>query len=235
VATFLFIHGAGDGGWSWHLVQHELAERGHHSFAPDLPAGDDSATLEDYAGAAADSVSESIERPLVVVGQSFGGFTAPLVAERLSADALVFVTGMVPKPGERPDDWWSAVGYSAAVSEQAARDGGLTGNDDPYVSFLHDVPRELAEEAMSREREHPSAAAGAAPWPLDALPAIPTRFVLCTEDRFFPPNLMRSVVADRLPGVTPIEIEASHCAALAKPNELADILDSIAREIDTFA
>ena len=37
-------------------------------------------------------------------------------------------------------------------AEQAARDEGLTGNDDPYVSFYHDVPRELAEEAMSKER-----------------------------------------------------------------------------------
>jgi len=235
MATFVFVHGAGDGGWSWHLVQRELTERGHHSFAPDLPAGDDSSTLEDYAAAAAAAVGDTIERPLVVVGQSFGGFTAPLVAERLAADALVFVTGMVPKPGEKPDDWWSAVGYVAAVREQAGRDGGLTGSDDPYVSFLHDVPRELAEEAMSREREHPSTAAGAVPWPLETLPAIPTRFVLCTEDRFFPSNLMRSVVADRLPGVTPIEITASHCVALSRPRELSGILDSIAGEIDAFA
>ena len=43
----------------------------------------------------------------VVAGQSFGGYTAPLVADRLPVDALVFVAGMFPAPGETPDDWWA--------------------------------------------------------------------------------------------------------------------------------
>ena len=67
------------------------------------------------------------------------------------------------------------------MREQAARDGGLTGNQDPYVSFYHDVPRSLAEEAMSKERSHPSEASQSAPWALDALPGVQTKFVLCTE------------------------------------------------------
>jgi hypothetical protein len=44
---------------------------------------------------------------LVVVAQSFGGFTAPLVCHRLPVDLLVLVAGMVPRPGEPPDDWWA--------------------------------------------------------------------------------------------------------------------------------
>jgi predicted alpha/beta-hydrolase family hydrolase len=39
---------------------------------------------------------------LVVVGQSFGAFTAPLVADRLQAAVLVLVAGMVPAPAEPP-------------------------------------------------------------------------------------------------------------------------------------
>ena len=42
---------------------------------------------------------------LVVVAQSFGGFTAPLVCHRLPVDLLVLVAGMVPRPAESPDDW----------------------------------------------------------------------------------------------------------------------------------
>jgi len=37
VATFAFIHGAGDVGWSWHLVERELRTRGHETIARDLP------------------------------------------------------------------------------------------------------------------------------------------------------------------------------------------------------
>jgi pimeloyl-ACP methyl ester carboxylesterase len=221
MSAFVLIHGAGDVGWYWHLVESELRARGHEVVAPDLPADDESAVLGDYADAVMAAVGS--RKDLIVVGQSFGGFTAPLVAERLAADVLVFVAGMVPSPGEAPEDWWANTGYRAALREQAARDGGLTGNDDPFVAYYHDVPRELAQQAMSRERAHPSQAAMAAPWPLAALPDVPTKFVLCTEDRFFPADFLRRVVAERL-GIVPDEIAAGHCVALSRPRELAEIL-----------
>ncbi|MGW3513643.1 alpha/beta fold hydrolase [Streptomyces sp. NPDC000994] len=226
MSTFVLIHGAGDVGWYWHLVEAELRARGHDVVAPDLPGDDDSLTLDDYADAVVEAVGD--RHSLVVVGQSFGAFTAPLVAVRRPVEALVLVAGMVPEPAESPDQWWSNTGYTEAVRRQAARDGGLTGSDDPYVAFYHDVPRELAEEAMSKERAHPSSAASAQPWPLDAWPAVPTRFVQCTEDRLFPPDFLRRLVLERL-GVVPEEIAASHCVALSRPVELADILAGAAK------
>jgi pimeloyl-ACP methyl ester carboxylesterase len=221
MSTFVLIHGAGDVGWYWHLVESELRARGHDVVAPDLPGDDESAELGDYADAVIDAIGE--RKDLIVVGQSFGGFTAPLVADRLPVDILVFVAGMVPSPGEPPGDWWANTGYGKAVREQAARDGGLTGNDDPFVTYYHDVPRKLAEQAMSKERAHPSQASMAAPWPLEALPDVPTKFVLCAEDRFFPPDFLRRVVAERL-RIVPDEIAAGHCVALSRPKELSEIL-----------
>ena len=220
MATFVLIHGGGDVGWYWHLVERVLRQRGHDVVAPDLPCDDDTATLLDYADAVVEAVGE--RRDLVVVGQSYGGFTAPLVAARLPVEVVVFVAGMVPAPGEKPADWWDNTGYRQAVEEQARRDGGLTGSDDPFVCFYHDVPRALAEEALRRDRSESDAAYNS-PWPLDALPAVPTRFVLCTEDRFFPPAFMRRVVSDRLV-MTADEIRAGHCVALSRPKELADLL-----------
>ena len=49
MATFVLIHGAGDVGWYWHLVEAELRARGHEAIAPDLPCDDDSAGLPEYA------------------------------------------------------------------------------------------------------------------------------------------------------------------------------------------
>ena len=222
MATFVLIHGGGDVGWSWHLVEDELRRRGHDVVAPDLPSDDDTADLLDYAGAVVDAIGD--RQDLIVVGHSYGGFTAPLVADRLPADVLVLVAGMIPAPGETPADWWGNTGYAAAVGEQAALDGGLTGNEDPFVAFYHDVPRDLAEQALSMERSE-SSAASEMPWPLDAWPAVTTRFVMCTDDRFFPAAFMRRVVAERL-GIVPDEIAAGHCVALSRPVELADLLDS---------
>lgn len=227
MSTFVLIHGGGDVGWSWHLVAAALTARGHDVLAPDLPADDDSLTLDDYADAVVDAVGD--RRDVVVVGHSFGGFTAPLVAERLSADALVLLAGMIPAPGEPPEDWWEATGYGAAVEEQSARDGGLTGNDDPYVSFYHDVPRELADEALSRERAHPSQTAMAAPWPLAEWPDVPTRFIVCTDDRFFPPSFLRDLARRRL-GIRAEEVPGGHCAMLSRPGEIAELLMRSAEE-----
>lgn len=229
MSTFILIHGAGDVGWYWHLVEAELRARGHDVVAPDLPGDDESKTLVDYADAVVEAVGG--RQNLVVVGQSFGAFTASIVADRLSVDVLVLLAGMIPTPGESPDEWWENTGYRTGVEEQAERDGGLTGNPDPYVSFYHDVPRELAEEAMGKERAHPSQAAMDAAWPLAAWPDVPTRFVLCSEDRFFPPEFFRRLVPERL-GITPDEIPGSHCVALSRPAEVADMLEGYAVATD---
>lgn len=220
MATFAFIHGGGDVGWYWHLVERELRDLGHQTVAPDLPCDDDTAGLVDYVDAVVDAIGD--RRDLIVVGQSYGGFTAPLVAARLPVDALVLVAAMIPAPREKPVDWWTNIGYGDAVRVQAERDGGLTGNDDRFVAFYHDVPRALAEKAMSNERAE-SETAYNQPWPLHAWPAVPTKFIVCTEDRFFPPTFMRRVVAERL-GIVPDEIAASHCVALSRPRELANLL-----------
>jgi pimeloyl-ACP methyl ester carboxylesterase len=230
MSTFVLVHGAGDVGWYWHLVVSELRARGHDAVAPDLPCEDGSAGWSEYADAVEAALGDPAARAgdLVVVGQSLGGYTATLLADRLPAAALVYVTAMVPAPGEPAADWWANTGYRAAAARQAALDGGLTGHDDPYVTFLHDVPRPLAEEAMSRSRGQ-SGAPMAEPWPLAAPPDVPTRFVVCAEDRFFPAAFQRGLVAERLPGVVPDEIAAGHCAALSRPKELADLLVSSPR------
>jgi pimeloyl-ACP methyl ester carboxylesterase len=97
MATFALIHGAGDVGWYWHLVEKELRRRGHAVVAPDLPCEDDSAGLHEYADTVVDAIGDRTN--LIVVGQSFGGYTAALVADRLPVEVLVLVTGMIPARG----------------------------------------------------------------------------------------------------------------------------------------
>lgn len=221
MTTFVVIHGGGDVGWSWHLVGDELRARGHEVFTPDLPADDDTLTLDDYAESVVELVSARTD--VVIVGHSFGAFTAPLVAERLSADLLVLMAGMIPSPGESPDQWWGNSGYLTASAAQSAKDGGKTGNEDPLVSFYNGVPRELADEALRRERAHPSQAAMENPWPLPEWPDVPTRFVLFADDRFFPAEFMRDLAETRL-GVVADELPGGHCAMLSRPVEIAELL-----------
>ncbi len=220
MATFALIHGAGDVGWSWHLVAAELRARGHQVVAPDLPSEDEAAGLEEFVQTVVDAIGECED--LVVVGHSFGGFTAALVAERLAASQLIYVAAMIPSPGERPADWWENTGYAEAVTEQARLDGGLTGHEDPYLSFYHQVPRELADEAMRRSRGQ-TMTSSQAPWPLAQHPAVPTHVLVCRDDRFFPAELLHRVTRERL-GIEAQEVPGCHCAMLSHPHELAEAL-----------
>src|SRR5438067_10775180 len=112
MATFILIHGGGDVGWYWHLVAAQLRAHGHDLVAPDLPCDDDTAGLDEYADTVVDAIGDRTD--LVVVGQSFAGFTAPLVAARRPTRMLVLVAGMIPAPGESPADWWTETGYRSA-------------------------------------------------------------------------------------------------------------------------
>jgi hypothetical protein len=188
--------------------------------APDLPCDDDSAGLAEYADTVVGAVGD--RTGLIVVAQSFGGLTAPLVCDRVPVDMLVLLARMVPAPGERPEDWLANTGYADARREQAEREGPPPEHD--IGLFYHDVPADLAAEALRRGR-HQSDTPGHQPWPLAAWPDVPTRYLLCRDDRRFPAEFMRQVARDRL-SFTADEIDGSDCVALSRPAELAARLEA---------
>lgn len=210
MSTYVLIHGAGDSAFFWHLLIPELRARGHDVVAMDLPCDDDAAGLSAYADAVVSAIGD--RTGLVVVAQSFGAFTAPLVCARVPVELMVLIAGMPPRPGERGEDWSSATGF-----DMVAR---VSGED----VFYHDVPPALAAAAKRHGRAQ-SETPGHEPWPLDAWPAVPTRYLLCRGDRLFPAAWLRGVVRDRL-GIVPDEIDGGHCPALARPRELAERLEA---------
>ncbi len=217
MTAFVFIHGAGDVGWYWHLVAAELRERGHDTVAPDLPCDDDSAGLPEYADTVATAAGD--RAGLVVVAQSLGGFTAPLVCDRVPVALLVLVAPMIPAPGEAPAGYWSATRYEDEPREQY---------DNTVALFYQDVPPELVAEARRRSRRQSEARMGE-PSPLRAWPDVPTRVVSCRDDRLLPPAFVRRVARERL-GITPDEIDGGHTPALSRPRELAGRLEAYAAD-----
>lgn len=216
MSSFVLVHGAGDSAWYWHLVGAELERAGHTVSSPEAPEGE--STLEGWARVV---VEEAVvaPRPLLIVAQSFGAFPGTLAAAEVSADGLVLVAGMVPCAGESPDDWWTGTAYA---------ESGAPAGLDVRETFYHDVDPEVADEAMRRGR------AGTLtdldrPWPLATRTEIPTRFVLGTEDRFFPPDWLRGVVRSRLE-IEPDEVPAGHCVALSQPHQLAGLLASYVQD-----
>ncbi|WP_329079936.1 MULTISPECIES: alpha/beta hydrolase [unclassified Streptosporangium] len=223
MTTYVLIPGAAADSWYWHLTAAELRARGHDVVTPDLPCDDDSAGLSEYADAVVDAVGD--RTGLVVVAHSFGGFTAPLVCRRVPVELLVLVTAMIPAPGEPPGDWWANTGWERARRERDEHDGRAP--DDDTALFFHDVPPELAAEAVRRGRDQ-SSTPFTDPWPLAAWPSVPTAFLLCRDDRYLPAEFMRRLVRERL-GMVPEEIGGGHNVALSRPGELADRLAAYRR------
>jgi pimeloyl-ACP methyl ester carboxylesterase len=195
--------------------------------APDLPCDDDSAGLSEYTDAVVDAIVGRADRhDLVVVAQSLGGFTAPLVCDRAPVRLLVLLAAMVPRPGERPADWWANTGFEQARREQADRDGrAIDGDVDPMFEYFHDVAPEVVAEAYARGERDQSGTPMQKPWPLAAWPDVPTRFLLCRNDRFFPADFLRRVVRERL-GITTDGMASGHLPALAHPDELVERLEA---------
>ncbi len=216
MSTYVLIPGAGGDAWYWHLVAPLLEDAGHRALPVGLPASDPDAGLDAYVAAALDAVGavDAANGDVVVVGQSLGGFTAPMVAERLGASLLVFVAAMIPQPGETAGDWWSTSGFHDVWGDQQM---------DTMEHFLHDLPPAVLQDVLERGEPDQTGRVMADPFPLAALPSIPTRGIAATNDRFFPVGFMDRLIRDRL-GVEPEHVAAGHLPALANPTGLVELL-----------
>jgi pimeloyl-ACP methyl ester carboxylesterase len=218
VATFVLIPGAGGSAWVWSRVAPLLVEAGHETIAVDLPGDDETAGLTRYAELVVDAIGS---RPdVVLVAGSLGGFTAPLVCERVPARELVLVNAMIPEPGETPRDWWGHTGALDARDEMA-RAGGY-GPFDVATYFLHDLDPVLVAEGEPYQRDEADIAFES-PCDFTAWSAAVIRVLAGEGDRFFPVDFQRRVARDRL-GVELDVLPGGHLLPLAQPRPVADYL-----------
>ncbi len=219
MSTFVLIPGAGGTAWYWHRVAPLLREAGHEAIPVDLPGDDPAAGLPEYTRLVIDAIGGHDD--VVLVAQSLGGFTAPLVAAKVPVRSLVFVNAMIPAPGETPGAWWDNTGWLEARTAAAER-GGYGTELDLAVYFLHDVPPEVAESGAAYQRPEADVVFGSvcdfASWP-----PVPIRAVAGADDRFFPAEFQRRLAAARL-GIEADVLPGGHLIALARPAELAGYL-----------
>jgi len=158
---------------------------------------------------------------VMLVAQSLGGFTAPLVATAVALRGLVFVNAMIPVPGETANEWWESTGWADA-RVAAAQAGGYCTDFDVDVYFLHDVPPDVAAAGEPYQRPE-AAAAFSSVCDFAAWPAIPIRVVAGSDDRFFPADFQRRVAGERL-GIEADVLPGGHLIALSQPAALAAYL-----------
>jgi pimeloyl-ACP methyl ester carboxylesterase len=224
--SFILIPGAGGMAWYWHRVVPLLRQGGHEAIAIDLPADESSKGLDDYGNIVTGALGPRSN--VVLVAQSLGGFTAPLVCASKAVSGLIFVNAMIPQPGETAGAWWGNTGaVDARVA--AARAGGYSPQFDLSTYFLHDVPESVLRGGPSRQREQSDSVFGQ-PCHFERWPEIPMLVIAAAGDRFFPIDFQKRVARERLDAEVAV-IPGGHLVALSQPTELAALLLGFGREI----
>lgn len=219
MTTFVLIPGAGGAAWYWHRVVPRLREAGHEAIAVDLPGDDRAAGLARYAELVATAARGHDD--VTLVAQSLGGFTAPLVCERVAVRRLVLVNAMIPRPGEKAGEWWGNTGCAEAQREAAER-GGYSPTFDVATYFLHDVPAETLAGGESKQRAEVETVFREA-CRFDAWPEVPTHVVAARDDRFFPVGFQERIARERLDRAVEV-IPGGHLVALSNPDGLTERL-----------
>jgi pimeloyl-ACP methyl ester carboxylesterase len=223
MATYALIPGGGGDPWEWHRLVPELEARGHDALAVRLPAENDTAGWSEYADAVIEAVGDRSD--LVVVAESMGGFTAPIVCTRRAVDLLVLLNAMIPVPGETFNAWWSNTDSGAVRRAYHASSLAPAEAEDDAVIYYHDLSPELSAEAQARTWQDQSMTPLDEPWSLPAWPDVPTRVLAGRNDRMFPLEFQRRIARDRL-GLEVDEIDGGHMVAMSNPGELADHLEA---------
>jgi pimeloyl-ACP methyl ester carboxylesterase len=229
--TFVLIPGAGGDPWLWHRLQPELGERGYEAIAAKLPAGDDRAGLPEYVRAVVNAIKATEHGPLILVAQSLGGFTAPLVCQKVPVAMIVLLNAMIPLPNETAGQWWKNTGHEEAKRKNDAAEGRDPDAEfDALTNFFHDVPRKVVDEAMAIGEPTQSGTPMGSPCTFDVWPDVPTRVLIGRDDRFFPVAFQRRIARERLE-IAPDEMPGGHLVALSQPRKLADRLVRYAEEL----
>lgn len=232
MADFLLIHGGSHGAWCWRRLIAALESLGHRGHALDLPgAGDDptprgGVTVAGYLDAVDRFVAERGLEGFHLVGHSIAGLLLPGIARRQAERVreVVFLAAVVLDRRERaidliPED--RRPGYFTMAEATPDRTLRL-GYDDARRRFFEELSEEDARACFAR----------LTPQPLSVYlePAVlsareieaPTRYVVCTRDRTFPPEQCRALAA-KLGGAI-VELDAGHDPMLSHPAELARLL-----------
>ena len=223
--TFVLIPGAGGHAAYWNRLTPELEAGGHRAVAVDIEEDDPSLDLDAFAAVVEAAMGDYAD--VILVAQSLGGFTAPMI--RKPVRMIVLLNAMIPRSGESPNDWWGNTGLGSA-----RREADVAAGRDPEFDFdrhfLHDLPDDARAELLSAPAREPSATAMAQPCDFARWPAVPTKVLIGRDDRFFPVEFQRRVAKDRL-GLDADEIPGGHLVALSNPSLLAEMLVAYAAQL----
>lgn len=238
MATFVLVHGGGQGGWVWRWTARLLQAEGHEVFTPTLTGfgarhhlnGPD-VGFQTFLDDVGNLILFEDLKDVVLVGHSMGGAIIPRVAEALPdrIRRVVWLTAVVTSDGET---LISSIPQSPWIARAVELAGDRIARTDPEKLLdanIADGTEEHRAIMRARERSGYPAHALREPGRLTAFLrlGLPTGYVLTTEDRVVEPHVQEGF-ARKLPDCRRAEIAAGHQCMLTQPRATADILRDMA-------
>jgi pimeloyl-ACP methyl ester carboxylesterase len=223
MSLFCLVHGSTQSPEGWKLLVSALNARGHDCICVDLPIDEPNAGATRYAGIIAEALPSG-SKP-IVVAHSASGLFLPFVPDQAPVARLVYLAAVIPLPGQsflsqfnenpemyRPD----------FVGEDPTKDPALARH---YL--FHDCPPGVVPWALSTLRLMFAKQAIMEASPLEEWPQVSCSYISCTEDRAINPEWWEAAALARL-ATQPIRMKAGHAPHVSRPEELAELLDSLA-------
>jgi pimeloyl-ACP methyl ester carboxylesterase len=237
MSTFVIVPGAWDTPATMDPLLEPLASAGHEVVVVDLPCDDAAATLEQYADAVRAALPDDLS-DVVLVGYSFGGFTAARIATEHPELPVAYVAAWIPRPGASVLDLFVGRDPFADGDEDAglAAFGGLIVsagpgrcalNVDQYVAAADPAERDAVRAYLERTQRPQGIAALRQQWVGDLPASVRRTYVLTTADTLVPPDLQRTMAASVDAEI--VEIATGHGPFREQPRRLADLLVAASR------
>lgn len=220
--AIVLVHGGFVDGSGWQPVHDLLTRDGYRVSVVQHPT----LSLQGDAAAARMIIDEQ-DRPVVLVGHSYGGAVITEAGTHPNVAALVYVAAFVPDTGESVNTLLAGFPTDGPGPPiLPPQDGFLFLDRNKFHdSFAGDLPADMAAFMADSQ----------VPWGTDALggqiteaawQTKPSWYLLTTQDRMIPPPAQRTM-AERA-GATTVEATGSHSVFLSQPAAVADLITQAA-------
>ncbi len=237
LSTFVIVPGAWDTPATMEPLVEPLESAGHRVTVVDLPCDDAAATLEQYADAVRAVLPDDLV-DVVLVGYSFGGFTAARIAAEHPELPVVYIAAWIPRVGASVLDIFvggdpfdggdEAAGIAAFGGLVVSAGPGLCAlNVEQYVAAADPAERDAVRAYLERTQRPQGIAALRQKWHGDLPRSVRRTYILTTADTLVPPELQRTMAASLDAEI--VEIATGHGPFREQPQRLAELLVAAAR------
>jgi pimeloyl-ACP methyl ester carboxylesterase len=220
--TVVLVHGSWHGAWCWHRVVDGLQNHDVPVVAVNMPLG----------GLAVDAASvraelDAVDDDVVLCGHSYGGFVISRATspdfEPTRVSHLVYLCAFMAPEGTDAVGLLSEHGSYLAPRLQVA-DGNLVVPDDVLVpAFYADCDDD--DIALARRSLRPVPIDEPPPRVRPGFEAIPSTYIVCTQDQAIPPSVQRMFAAS---AGDVVEWDTSHSPFFSRPDLVVELLTKLA-------